>query len=75
MYMSRQWTIGPPALEIWWSCQISGGPDVADYIFLAKIKHSWQNLLAPVQDFWKDLQYIHFIENDLTLVNKVFVNI
>ena len=28
--ISRQWTIGPPVLNIWWSCQISGGPDVAN---------------------------------------------
>ena len=28
--ISKQWTIGPPVLEIWWSCQISGGPDVAN---------------------------------------------
>ena len=27
IYISRQWTIGPPALEIWWSCQIPGGPE------------------------------------------------
>ena len=23
--ISRQWTIGPPVLEIWWSCQTAGG--------------------------------------------------
>ena len=23
IYISRQWTTGPPAMEIWWSCQIS----------------------------------------------------
>ena len=28
--ISRQWTIGPPVLDIRWSCQISGGPDVAN---------------------------------------------
>ena len=28
--ISRQWTIGPLALKIWWSCQISGGPDLAN---------------------------------------------
>ena len=34
--ISRQWTIGPPVLEIWWSCQIVGGPDVANrqYLFV-----------------------------------------
>ena len=34
--ISRQWTIGPPVLEIWWPCQISGGPDVANrqYLFV-----------------------------------------
>ena len=34
--ISRQWSIGPPVLEIWWSCQISGGPDVANrqYVFV-----------------------------------------
>ena len=26
IYISRQWTIGPPVLEIWWSCKISGVP-------------------------------------------------
>ena len=33
--ISRQWTIGPLALEIWWSwqsCQMSGGPDLANAI-------------------------------------------
>ena len=29
--ISMQCTIEPPALEIWWSCQISGGPDVANF--------------------------------------------
>ena len=28
--ISRQWTIGPPVLETWWSCQISGGSDVGN---------------------------------------------
>ena len=36
--ISRQWTIGPPVLEIWWPCQISDGPDVASpnrqYLFV-----------------------------------------
>ena len=31
---SRQWTIGPPVLEMWWSCQISGDPDVANLQYL-----------------------------------------
>ena len=36
--ISRQWTIGPPALEIWWSCQVSqsGGPDVANSTFFGQ---------------------------------------
>ena len=32
--ISSQWTIGPLALEIWWSCQISGGPDLANCTFV-----------------------------------------
>ena len=38
IYISRQWTIGPPVLEIWWSCQISGGPDVVNrqYFFVKR---------------------------------------
>ena len=32
--ISRHWTDGPPAHEIWWSCQISGGPDIASCTFL-----------------------------------------
>ena len=33
IYITRQWTIGPPALDIWWSCQISGGPDIGNCTF------------------------------------------
>ena len=34
--ISRQWTIRLLVLEIWWSCQISVGPDVANrqYLFV-----------------------------------------
>ena len=61
-----QWTIGPPALEIWWSCQISGGPDVANCIFF------WQNQTQLTEFtfshtrliYENTLQYIHFIEKD-----------
>ena len=72
IYISRQWTIGPPALEIWWSCQISGGPDVANCIFF------WQNQTQLTEFtfshtrliYEKTLQYIYFIEKDMTLVKK-----
>ena len=68
IYISRQWTVGPPALEIWWSCQISGGPDVANCIFF------WQNQTQLTEFtfshtrliYEKTLQYIHFIEKDMT---------
>ena len=71
IYISRQWTIGPPALEIWWSCQISGGPDVANCTFfgqnqtqLTEFTFSRTRLKIPCNT------YIHFIEKDMTLVNK-----
>ena len=78
IYISRRWTIGPPALEILWSCQISGGLDVANCIFF------WQNQTQLTEFtfshtrliyiYEKTLQYT-FIEKDMTLVKKVFVYI
>ena len=70
IYISRQWTIGPPALEIWWSSQISGGLGT----FWGKIKHRWQNLPAPIQlqDFGKYLAIhtLNFIEKDIIIGKK-----
>ena len=70
--ISRQWTIGPPALEIWWSCQVSGGPDVVNCTFFgAKSNTADRIYLLPYKTFENTLQYIlHFIEKDMTLVKK-----
>ena len=75
--ISRQWTIGPPALEIWWSCQVSGGPDVVKCTFFwAKSNTADRIYLLPYKTFENTLQYIlHFIEKDMILVKKVVVHI
>ena len=44
--ISRQWTIGPPVVEIWWSCQISGGPDVANSQYLF-VKSNTAEIIFP----------------------------
>ena len=53
--ISRQWTIGPLALEIWWSCQISGGPDVATFV-LIKSNTADRIYLLPHKTFENTLQ-------------------
>ena len=54
--ISRQWTIGPPALEIWWSCQISGGPDVAKCTFVLVKSNTADRIdLLPYETFEKDV--------------------
>ena len=57
--ISRQWTIGPPVLEIWWSSQISGGPDVANRQYLF-VKSNTADIiyLFLYKEFEQTLQYI-----------------
>ena len=66
--ISRQWTIGPPVLEIWWSCQISGGPDVANHQYLF-VKSNTADIIYPFlyKAFEQSLQYISlaFTEKDM----------
>ena len=63
--ISRQWTIGPQALEIWWSCQISGRSD-----FWVKSNTADRIYLVPYKTFEMTLHYIHFIEKYMSLVIK-----
>ena len=64
------------ALEIWCSCQIFGGLDIANCKNnLGKIKAADRIYLLPYKTFEKTLQYIHFIEKDMILVKQVFVHI
>ena len=65
--ISRQWTIGPPVLEIWWSCQISGGPDVAincQYLF---VKSNTADIiyLFLYKEFEESFLYITYTEKDM----------
>ena len=54
--ISRQWTIGPLAMEIWWSCQISGGPDLANRtIVLIKSNTAYRMYPLPYKTFCKYL--------------------
>ena len=64
--ISRQWTIGPPVLKIWWSCQISGGPDVANcqYLFV-KSNTSDIIYLFLFKAFEQSLRYITYTEKDM----------
>ena len=72
IYISRQWTIGPPALGIWWSYQISGGPDVANCTFFwAKSNTADRIYLLPYKTFEKTLQYVHFIERRYDIGQKM----
>ena len=67
IYISRQWTIGLPVLEIWWSCQISGGPDVANVNIClsnqntADILYLFLNMYKAFEQY---LQYITSTEKD-----------
>ena len=59
IYISRQSTIGPQVLEIWWSCQISGGPDVANRkYFVVKSNTADRTYLFLYKAFEQSLQYI-----------------
>ena len=62
--ISRQWTIGPPVLEIWWSCQISGGPDVANRQYLF-VKSNTADIVYLFLAFEQYSQYITFTEKDM----------
>ena len=66
MYISRQWTIGPPVLEIWCSCHISGGQDVANrQYFLVKSNTADRIYLLLYKAFEQSLPCIKFNENDM----------
>ena len=64
--ISRQWTIGPPVLEIWCSCQIYGGPDVANRQYLF-VKSNTADIiyLFLYKTFEQSLQYMTFTEKDM----------
>ena len=63
--ISRQWTIGPPVLEIWWSCQISGGPDAINRQYLFVKSNTGDIIyLFLYKAFEQSLQYITFTEKD-----------
>ena len=66
MCISKQWTIGPPVLEIWWSCTISGGPDLADcqYFLSNHIQLTEFTFSCSISTIL-ELTYIKFNEKDI----------
>ena len=66
IYISRQCTVGPPVLKIWWSCQIPGGPDVANrQYFFVKSNTADRIYYFLYKAFEQSLQYIQFYEKDV----------
>ena len=65
IYISRQWTIGPPALEIWWSCQMSGGPNVAARVYLQEF--------TPYKTFEKTVQHLNCIQKRYDIGHKKYL--
>ena len=67
--ISRQWTIGPPVLEIWWSCKISGGPDVANRQCVCLSKKTADIIyILLYKAFEQSLQYMTFTEKDMKAI-------
>ena len=68
IFISRQWTIGPPVLEIWWSCQISGGPNVANRQYWFDNSNAADRIyLFLHKGFEQSLQYMIFNEKDMNV--------